>query len=51
MQAWFREQQEHRHRDVQFMHLDSLVGWITKSKLTSELKIALTEQEIDEKHG
>ena len=51
MQAWFREQHEQGHRDVQFMHLDSLVDWITKSKLTSELKIALAEQEIAEKQS
>jgi hypothetical protein len=46
MDSWFAEQREKFQRCIEFMHLDKLVDWITRSRLTSELRIALKEQGI-----
>jgi hypothetical protein len=45
--GWLREQRETHGREIQFMHLDSLVSWITKDRLVDDLRAALREQCID----
>jgi hypothetical protein len=42
MAGWMGRQRE-QGRNVTFMHLDSVVDWITQHKLTSELRLALAE--------
>jgi hypothetical protein len=42
--GWLDEQREIHGRPVQFMHLDSLVDWITRDRLVNELRSALQEQ-------
>jgi hypothetical protein len=45
--GWLREQRETHKRVVQFLHLDTLVDWITQHRLVNELRVALREQGID----
>ncbi len=45
--GWLQEQRETHKRLVEFMHLDSLVEWITKGRLVNELRAALRENGID----
>lgn len=44
MDGWFRQQREQLGRVFEFIHLDRLVNWITESRLTGELRVALAEQ-------
>lgn len=43
MEGWFEEQKRAYGRDIEFMHLDSLVNWIMRERLINEFKAALTE--------
>jgi hypothetical protein len=43
MEGWFEEQKTAYGRDIQFMHLDSIVDWIVNEHLVNEFKSVLTE--------
>jgi hypothetical protein len=46
MDAWFQEQ-KNQGRAIEFMHLDSLVRWISNSRLLNELRLALRDNNIN----
>lgn len=43
MEHWFEEQKRIHARDIRFMHLDGLVDWILRRRLTNELKAVFGE--------
>ena len=43
IEGWFEEQKRAYGRDIQFMHLDSIVDWIVNERLVNEFKSVLTE--------
>jgi hypothetical protein len=47
MTSWFDEQKRAYGRNIEFMHLDRLVGWITNERLVNELRAALNELGIE----
>lgn len=47
MENWFREQRRSRGWTVSFSHLDDLVNWIERERLTNEFKLALNEIGIE----
>jgi hypothetical protein len=46
MKGWFEDQRRAYGRDIQFMHLDSLVKWIMDERLINEFKAVLAELKL-----